>query len=65
MRTYVGSHDARGRARVVIVDGAEPPTVVEIVEFLDELAEVSQIQFLGRPTPILFGALMSSPASGG
>lgn len=51
MRTYVGSHDERGRARVVIVDGAEPPTVAEIVEFLDELAEVSPIRFLGRPHP--------------
>lgn len=52
MRTYLGSVDpGTGRMSVTIADNPDPLPIVELVAFLDELAEVSTLAHLGRPHP--------------
>jgi hypothetical protein len=52
MRTYLGSVDpSSGRISVTIADNPDPLPILELVTFLDELAEVSALAHLGRPHP--------------
>lgn len=52
MRTYVGSIDPEtGHGTVVITDRDDSPEVDEIDTLLSDLAEVSDVRYLGRPDP--------------
>jgi hypothetical protein len=52
MRTYLGTIDPNtGATSVTIADNPDPLPIVELVAFLDELAEVSALAHFGRPHP--------------